>query len=77
MPSKYPKYLEKLGVMIRLPIVDWQTEDVFEFCFPITFNVFFDISGFSFVAAHFIIPGTSTDVMLPVFDDFSTSSPSV
>ena len=31
MPSKYPQYLEKLGVMIRLPIVDWQTEDVFEF----------------------------------------------
>ena len=31
MPSKYPQYLAKLGVMIRLPIVDWQTEDVFEF----------------------------------------------
>jgi 3'-phosphoadenosine 5'-phosphosulfate sulfotransferase (PAPS reductase)/FAD synthetase len=31
MPSKYPQYLEKLGVMIRLPIVDWQAEDVFEF----------------------------------------------
>ena len=31
MPSKYPQYLAKLGVMIRLPIVDWQTEDVFDF----------------------------------------------
>jgi len=31
MPSKYPQYLEKLGVMIRLPIVDWSTDDVFEF----------------------------------------------
>ena len=31
MPSKYPQYLEKLGVMIRLPVVDWSTEDVFDF----------------------------------------------
>ena len=31
MPSKFPKLLEKLGVMIRLPVIDWQTEDVFEF----------------------------------------------
>ena len=26
--SDYPKYLEKMGVMFRLPIVDWSTEDV-------------------------------------------------
>ena len=25
--SKYPQYLAKLGVMIRLPVIDWQTED--------------------------------------------------
>lgn len=31
MPSKFPKYLEKLGVLVRLPIVDWSTSDVFEF----------------------------------------------
>ena len=31
MPSKYPMYLDKLGVSIRLPIVDWSTEDVYEF----------------------------------------------
>ena len=31
MPSKYPLYLDKLGVSIRLPIVDWSTDDVFEF----------------------------------------------
>ena len=30
MPSKYPVF-KKLGVMIRLPIVDWQTEDVLIF----------------------------------------------
>ncbi len=31
MPSKFPKYFEKRGVLIRLPIVDWSTDDVFEF----------------------------------------------
>lgn len=31
MPSKYPKYLEKLGVMMRLPIIDWTEKEVFEF----------------------------------------------
>ena len=31
MPSKYPQYLAKLGIMIRLPVVDWSTEDIFEF----------------------------------------------
>lgn len=31
MPSKYPLYLDKLGVSIRLPIVDWSTSDVFDF----------------------------------------------
>lgn len=31
MPSKYPKYLEKLGVMMRLPIIDWMEKEVFEF----------------------------------------------
>jgi len=29
--SKYPKYLETLGVAIRLPIVDWSTAEVLEF----------------------------------------------
>tara|TARA_R110000868_G_scaffold406358_1_gene686700 strand:- start:45 stop:848 length:804 start_codon:yes stop_codon:yes gene_type:complete len=28
--TKYPKYLEKLGVMFRLPIIDWATSEVFE-----------------------------------------------
>ena len=31
MPSKYPKYLAQMGVMCRLPIVDWSTEDVLDF----------------------------------------------
>jgi len=31
MPSKYPQYLHALGIDIRLPIVDWSTDDVFEF----------------------------------------------
>lgn len=31
MPSKYPKYLAKLGVMFRLCILDWTETDVFSF----------------------------------------------
>lgn len=31
MPSKYPKYLGKMGVMFRLPILDWSTNEVFAF----------------------------------------------
>lgn len=31
MPRKYPKYLAKQGVRFKLPILDWATEDVFEF----------------------------------------------
>lgn len=30
MPGKYPKYLEKLGVMFRLPVLDWATSEIFE-----------------------------------------------
>ena len=29
--KSFPKYLEKLGVMFRLPILDWSEYDVFEF----------------------------------------------
>lgn len=31
IPSKYPKYLAKLGVMFRLPILDWAEQDVLDF----------------------------------------------
>lgn len=31
MPKKYPKYLAKLGVSFRLPVLEWTTEDVKEF----------------------------------------------
>jgi 3'-phosphoadenosine 5'-phosphosulfate sulfotransferase (PAPS reductase)/FAD synthetase len=31
MPGKYPKYLEKLGVMFRLPIMKWTREEVLLF----------------------------------------------
>ena len=31
LPSKYPKHLAKMGVMFRLPILDWSTADVMEF----------------------------------------------
>lgn len=31
MPSKYPKYLNELGVKFRLPILNWSEDDVFEF----------------------------------------------
>lgn len=31
MASKYPKYLDKLGVKMRLPILKWEDEDVFKF----------------------------------------------
>lgn len=29
--KKYPKYLGKLGVLFRLPILEWNKEDVFEY----------------------------------------------
>lgn len=29
--KKYPKYLGKLGVKFRLPVLDWSTADVFEY----------------------------------------------
>lgn len=31
MINKYPKYLEKQGVMFRLPILKWEEDDVFEY----------------------------------------------
>lgn len=31
MPSKYPKYLAKMGVMFRLAILDWTEADVLDF----------------------------------------------
>ena len=31
MINKYPKYLEKQGVMFKLPIVDWDEEEVYDF----------------------------------------------
>lgn len=31
MPSSFPQLLAKLGIMFKLPILDWSTEDVFEF----------------------------------------------
>lgn len=30
MPSKYPKYLARLGVKFRLPIIDWSEQQVFD-----------------------------------------------
>lgn len=29
--NKYPKYLEKLGVMFRLPVLDWGKKEIFEY----------------------------------------------
>lgn len=31
MASEYPQYLEKMGVMFRLPIIDWSRTEVFEY----------------------------------------------
>lgn len=31
MPSKYPKYLGRMGVRFRLPVLDWSALDVLEF----------------------------------------------
>lgn len=31
MPSKYPQYLARMGVMFRLPVLDWSALDVLEF----------------------------------------------
>lgn len=30
-PGKYPQYLERMGVLCRLCILDWATEDVFDY----------------------------------------------
>ena len=30
MPSSYPKYLAKQGIMFRLPILNWSSQDVFD-----------------------------------------------
>lgn len=34
MPSKYPKYLGKMGVRFVLPILDWTSQEVFSSIFP-------------------------------------------
>jgi 3'-phosphoadenosine 5'-phosphosulfate sulfotransferase (PAPS reductase)/FAD synthetase len=31
LKNKYPKYLEKMGFMFRLPIIDWYDNEVFEY----------------------------------------------
>lgn len=31
MKQKYPKYLHKLGVQMRLPILTWEEDDVYDF----------------------------------------------
>lgn len=31
MPSKYPKYLAKMGVMFRLPVLKWSKYDIFDY----------------------------------------------
>lgn len=31
LPKKYPKYLAQMGVMFRLPIVDWTDKEVFDY----------------------------------------------
>lgn len=31
LPNKYPKYLEKLGVMFRIPIINWTKKQVIDF----------------------------------------------
>lgn len=32
IPSKYPKYLARMGVMFRLPVLDWTEQEVKDFC---------------------------------------------
>jgi len=31
MPSKYPKYLAKLGIVFQLPVLDWTTDEVISY----------------------------------------------
>ena len=31
LPRKYPKYLGKMGVRFKMPLLNWTTEDVFDF----------------------------------------------
>lgn len=42
MPSKYPKYLQKMGVMFRLCILNWSKEDVIEFVGKEDLNPLYD-----------------------------------
>ncbi len=48
LPRKYPKYLAKMGVMFRLPILEWSTSEVFDFLdgrHNILYNKYTDIHG--------------------------------
>jgi len=36
----FPKYLEKMGVMFRLPIIDWSKEEVFDYLNNELFSLF-------------------------------------
>lgn len=31
MPTKYPKYLGKMGIKFKLPVLDWSTKEIFDF----------------------------------------------
>ena len=31
MPSKYPKYLATMGVMFRLPVIDWTSQEILKY----------------------------------------------
>jgi 3'-phosphoadenosine 5'-phosphosulfate sulfotransferase (PAPS reductase)/FAD synthetase len=68
-PNDFPKYLGKMGVRFRLPILDWSTEDVLEFLDgqenPLYRN------GFTRVGCFPCLAGGDADMIRAFeFDDF-------
>jgi 3'-phosphoadenosine 5'-phosphosulfate sulfotransferase (PAPS reductase)/FAD synthetase len=69
MPGKYPKYLGKLGVRFRMPILEWGEKEVFEllgaFINPLYVQGFDRVGCFPCLAA-----GDATKERAFKFDDF-------
>lgn len=72
IPSKYPKYLEKMGVMFRMPVLQWSGDDVLDFLdgeqSPLYAAGFDRVGCFPCLAA-----GDQTKERAFAFDDFGKS----
>lgn len=38
LPNKYPKYLGRMGVMFKLPVIEWSDEDIFDYLGMVNVN---------------------------------------